>query len=176
MVLVARHVIEVRIGINCTPMVNRIGIGMACVAVGLLCLRSAFLAITIALQMTATWLNYFCDAISMNNIEICFLSFITIILSSFITSIIGKILVLLLFMSAYLMIDFPGGSRCINHFFDCDQSHILVAAYRRFTPFVSQGNCSHFQCDDNTYNPASTIKILSLDSTSISAQAVFNIQ
>src|SRR5208282_994175 len=127
-VLVARHVIEFRAGLNCTPMVNRIGIGMACVAVGLLCLRSAFLAIIIALQMTATWLNYFCDAISMNNIELCFLSFITIILSPFINSFIGKMMVLLsLFMSAYLMIDFLGGTLCVDPFVDSNQSPTFVA-------------------------------------------------
>ena len=115
MVLVARHVIELRIGINCTPMVNRIGIGMACIAIGLLYLRYAFLAIIIALQMTATWLNYFYDTISMNNIEMCFLSFITMIVSPFISVVIGKIMVpLLLFMNDYLMVDFLGGSLCVN--------------------------------------------------------------
>jgi hypothetical protein len=175
MVLVARHVIELRIGINCTPMVNRIGIGMACIAIGLLCLRYAFLAIIIALQTTATWLNYFYDTISMNNIEMCFLSFITMIVSPFISVVIGKIMVPLLFMNDYLMVDFLGASLCVSHSFHHNQSHTFVATYRRFTPFISQRNGS-FQPDDNPYNPPSAIEIISLYATSLPTQAVFNVR
>ena len=113
----------------------------------------------------------------MNNIEMCFLSFITMIVSPFISVVIGKIMVpLLLFMNDYLMVDFLGGSLCVNHFFDDNQSHTFVATYQRFTPFLSQRNGSHFQPDDNPYNPPSAIEIITLYSTSIPAQAVFNVR